>query len=291
MRPRSIVRMITPKGLQPLAIRAYLRSQALYFALYRRFLRPSGKYLAVCEQNYVTSFPPEWTSVDVANADILVDLEEADYELGLTGVRYAYSGHTIEHLSDAAVRRLLGKLFQAMSPGGVLRIECPDLDLLLDDYKCVHNQERRVTRQMTELMEQRHMERADPRYGQEHQMVLAGIVSYTDHESKMILTPLCSAEEFNRNIAAMSNEEFGDWAVSLLTPEHLRDSYLHRNWFNFDKLQRFLTEAGFSGVTRCQPGHSPHGFRMNINRTYRAWCSLYVEALKGERTPDRLTHQ
>jgi len=281
MRPRSIVKLMTPKALQPFATGVYLRSQALYFAVYRCFLRPSSKYLAVAEQNYVTSFPPEWTSVDIVNADIMVNLEAADYDLKLTNVKYAYSGHTIEHLSDAAVRRLFGKLFDAMRPGGVLRIECPDLDLLLDDYKCVQNQERKVTRQMIKTLEQRHMEQVDPRYAQEHLKVLAGIVSYTDHESKRILTPLCSAEEFNRNLATMSNEQFGDWAVSLLTPEHLRDSYLHRNWFNFDKLQRYLTAAGFSGVTRCGPTRSHYAFRMNINRAYRAWCSLYVEASKS----------
>jgi hypothetical protein len=282
MRPRSIVKKLTPAALRPLAIAVYMRWQAWWFAVYRRLRRPSGRYLAVSEQNYITFFPPEWTSVDLTHGDINVNLE-ADYELGLTEVEYAYSGHTIEHLSDAAVRRLLGKLFKAMKPGGVVRIECPDLDMLLDDYKCVHNRDRKLTRRVLQLYE--HMEKADPRYAQEHQKVMAGIVSYTDHKLQMGLTPLCSAEEFQRNIATMSNEQFGDWAVSLLTPENLRDSYLHRNWFNYDKLQRFLTAAGFSGVTRCEPGRTRHGFRMNINRTDRSWYSVFVEAIKPERPP------
>ncbi len=281
MRPRSIVKKFTPTALRPFAVRVYMNWQAWYFALYRRFLRPSGQYLAVSEQNYLTAFPPEWTSVDMTQGDINVNLEADDYEFGLRDVRFAYSGHTIEHLSDAAVRRLLRKLCDAMRSGGVVRIECPDLDMLLDDYKCVHDSDRMLTRRLLQMYEQWHMEKADPRYAQEHHKVLAGIVSYTDHKLNMSLTPLCSAEEFQRNIAAMSNEEFGDWAVSLLTPENLRDSYLHRNWFNFGKLRRFLTEAGFSGVIRCEPATTRYGFRMNINRTTRSWCSLFVEAVKN----------
>jgi hypothetical protein len=144
----------------------------------------------------------------------------------------------------------------------------------------VHNSDRKVTRQMIEATAGWNMEKVDPRYAQEHLRVLAGIVSYSDRSSNIPLTPLCSAEEFNKNITTMSNEEFGNWAVSLLTPEQLRDSFLHRNWFNFAKLQKFLNEAGFCEVVGCEPARTHHGFKMNINRTHRAWCSLYVEAIK-----------
>jgi hypothetical protein len=275
----SVVKRMVPQKWRPFAISVYLRGHALYFSLYRHFFRPSRKYLAVAEQNYITCAPPEWTSVSLESADIIVDLE-TDYDFNLSDVRFAYSGHTIEHLSNDAVRRLFRKLFKSMRQGGVLRVECPDLDLLLDDYKCVHDRERKVTKQMLQVMGNLHMEKVDPRYAQEHLKVLAGIVSYSDRESNM-LTPLCSAEEFNEKITTLSNEGFGDWAVSLLTAEQLRESHLHRNWFNFGKLKRFLTEAGFSGVVKCEPAHTHHGFRMNINRTHRQWCSVYVEAIKS----------
>jgi hypothetical protein len=276
----SVVKRVVPPQLRPFAIAVYLQGHRLYFALYRWLFRPSSKYLAVAEQNYLTVFPPEWTSVSIDSADILVDLE-TDYDFELHDVRYAYSGHTIEHLSDEAVRRLFRKLYNAMISGGVVRVECPDLDLLLDDYKCVHDKERKVTQQMLELTGRWHMEKVDPRYAQEHLKVLAGIVSYSDPTSYAALTPLCSAEEFHEKLATLPNDEFGDWAVSLLTPEQLRDSHLHRNWFNFGKLTRFLTAAGFSGVVRCEPAGTRYGFRMNINRTHRSWCSVYVEAIKS----------
>jgi hypothetical protein len=275
---RRAVKKIIPQKWRPFAISVYLRGHAWYFALYRWLLRPSSKYLAVAEQNYLTGAPPEWTSVSLDSADILVDLE-TEYDFKLHDVRFAYSGHTIEHLSDSAVRRLFRKLFDTMRPGGVIRVECPDLDMMLDDYKCVQNNERKVTRQIMAVTAGWNMERVDPRYAQDHLRVLAGIVSYSDRNSNM-LTPLCSAEEFNERISTLSNEEFGDWAVSLLTPEQLRDSHLHRNWFNLRKLQAFLTTAGFSGVVRCEPAVTHYGFRMNINRTHRSWCSLYVEAVK-----------
>src|SRR5580704_1295003 len=102
---RRFVKRLLPPSFRPFAIKAYLRGQALYFRLYRTFFSPSGKYLAVAEQNYITGAPPEWTSVSMESADILVDLE-TDYDFNLSDVRFAYSGHTIEHLSNDAVRRL-----------------------------------------------------------------------------------------------------------------------------------------------------------------------------------------
>jgi hypothetical protein len=281
----SAVKQITPKKLRPAAIATYLTAQRRYFSLYRQLFRPSPQYLAVAEQNYITAFPPEWTSVSIENADIVIDLE-TDYKFELNDVKFAYSGHTIEHLSNDAVRRLFKNIAKSMRSGGVIRVECPDLDLLLDDYKCVNNKDRKVTKLMLDFAERWNMPKVNDLhgndiYGQEHIKILTGIVSYFDRKYNTALPPVCSAEEFGEKISTLSNREFGDWAVSLLSPDQLRDSHLHRNWFNFAKLQEFLTEAGFSGVVKCGPRDTHYRFKMNINRTHRSWCSIYVEAIKN----------
>jgi hypothetical protein len=275
----SVIKPVVPRGMRPFAIDVYLRGHRQYFSLYRRLFPPNPRYLAVAEQNNLTYFPPEWTSVCRENADVLVDLE-TEYRFDFSEVEFAYSGHTIEHLSDAAVRRLFGNLFRSMRKGAVIRIECPDIDLLLDDYKCVHNNDRKVTKQMVALMEASLKPEKNGVYDQEHVKVLMGIVNYFDPKRDKVLPPLVSAEEFKEKIATLSNTEFGDWAVSLLTSEQLRDSFMHRNWFNFHKVERLLTEAGFSGVVRCEAGETHYKFRMNINRKHRSWCSIFVEAIK-----------
>lgn len=275
----SLIKPMVPQKLRPFAIDVYLKCYRQYFAAYRRLFSPNNRYLAVAEQNYSTFFPPEWTSVCLERADIVVNLE-TEYRFDLTDIEFAYSGHTIEHLSDDAVRRLLKNLFRSMKKGGVIRIECPDLDMLLDDYKCVHNSDRKVSKQMVAHFRDWIKPEKDSVYAQEHMLLLAGIVTYFDRKQNKGLPPVCSAEEFREKMATLPNSEFGDWAVSLLTPEQVRDSYLHRNWFNFEKLKNFLTEAGFSGVVRCRAEETRYKFRMNINRTYRSWCSIYVEAIK-----------
>jgi len=277
---RSLIKPLVPERWRPFAIDVYLRGQRRYFSLYRRFFGPNRHYLAVAEQNNITYFPPEWTSVCLENADIVVDLE-TDYTFDLSDVQYAYSGHTIEHLSNDAVRRLFRNFYRSMRQGGVIRVECPDLDLLLDDYKCVHNNDRKVSKQMVAMFQAWINPEKGSVYDQEHLKLLAGIVTYFDRGHNKGLPPLCSAEEFHERITTLSNSEFGDWAVSLLTPEQLRDSHLHRNWFNFDKLKNFLTEAGFSGVVQCRADETRYGFRMNINRKHRSWCSIFVEAVKA----------
>jgi hypothetical protein len=165
-------------------------------------------------------------------------------------------------------------------------VECPDLDLLLGDYKCVNNRDRKVTKQMLEFVERWNMPKVDDShvndiYAQEHIKILAGIVSYFDRKYNVALPPLCSAEDFNERISTLANSELGHWAVSLLSRDQLRDSHLHRNWFNIGKLEKVLTDAGLSGVGKCDPRGTRYNFRMNINRTHRSWCSIFVEAIKN----------
>jgi hypothetical protein len=73
---------------------------------------------------------------------------------------------------------------------------------------------------------------------------------------------------------------FGKLFAAMKSGAVLRVECLHRNWFNFAKLRRFLSEAGFTGVTQCEPARSHHRFKMNINRTHRSWYSLYAEAIR-----------
>jgi len=105
--------------------------------------------------------------------------------------------------------------------------------------------DRRLTKLMLDEVERWNMPRTDGVYTQEHIKLLAAIVSYFDHKYKMPLPPLCSVEEFETKISTLSNSEFGDWAVSLLSADQLRNSFEHRNWFNFQKLRGLLTRSGF----------------------------------------------
>ena len=271
------IKPFVPRNLRPWAINVYLRSHRVYFAAYRRLRRPNPHYIAVSENNYRTHFPPEWTSISIESADIVQDLER-EYTLDLRDVKYAYSGHTIEHLSNVAVRRLFSNLFLCMRRGGLIRVECPDLDMLLDDYKCLHDSERRVTKQMLALAENSIKPEKGSLYDQEHVKFLYGIGSYFDRRYGKAMPPMCSVEEFKDKMDTLSNSEFGDWVISLMTPEQLKNSHEHRNWFNFAKLEAFLTAAGFAGVTRCKADETRYGFKMNINKRHRSWCSMYVEA-------------
>src|SRR5665213_1177416 len=204
----SVAKKLLPRRHWATAIKLYLKWHRLYFASYRRLFRPNRHYLAVAEQNYITDFPPEWTSVSIESADILVDLE-SDYSFKLDDVKFAYSSHTIEHLSNDAVRRLFRNIFSAMRRGGVIRVECPDLDRIMDDYKCVHDSDRKVTKLLMKMVESWNMPKENGIYDQEHIKLMAAIVNYFDRKYNMPLPPLCSAEEFKEKISTLSNSEFG----------------------------------------------------------------------------------
>lgn len=50
-------------------------------------------------------------------------------------IEIVYTEHCIEHLLYAAVKYLFADVYRILVPGGVLRISCPDADILYNMYK------------------------------------------------------------------------------------------------------------------------------------------------------------
>jgi hypothetical protein len=68
---------------------------------------------------------PGFTNVDLhSDADVKADLRTVEFQA--ESVDEILSTHCIEHLDQAAGRRLLGRCFEWLRPGGTLTIETPD---------------------------------------------------------------------------------------------------------------------------------------------------------------------
>lgn len=71
-------------------------------------------------------FPLEgWVNVDAYNsaADVQADMREVEFE----GVEEVLMEHSLEHLPWADALPLLNRIYGWLAPGGVLRIEVPDM--------------------------------------------------------------------------------------------------------------------------------------------------------------------
>lgn len=86
-----------------------------------------------------TQYKENWINID-NNSDNNIQQIDINWDLskGLpfppNSVDYIYHEHFIEHLSYKEGNDFLTSCFKALKAGGVMRIACPDLDLILDDY-------------------------------------------------------------------------------------------------------------------------------------------------------------
>ena len=46
-----------------------------------------------------------------------------------------YAAHVLEHLDDASIGRMLAEAYRVLRPGGGIRIEVPDAELLLNAWR------------------------------------------------------------------------------------------------------------------------------------------------------------
>jgi len=75
-----------------------------------------------------------WLNADLISGDAYLDLTR---RLPLPDARFdfVYSEHTIEHIPDSAVDRLLREIHRVLRPGGVVRLTTPDLKKLIAIYE------------------------------------------------------------------------------------------------------------------------------------------------------------
>ena len=72
--------------------------------------------------------------MDIKESDINVN-EETNYKVNNSQLKFIYSSHCIEHLSDDAINYLFNELFISMKQDSVLRIETPDVKKIIGDIK------------------------------------------------------------------------------------------------------------------------------------------------------------
>ena len=78
-----------------------------------------------------------WTNIDIENHPGVVvhDLTKPLNFIASGTVDYIFSEHFIEHITRPQGLALLKECYRMLKPGGVVRVTCPDLDTLIDDYK------------------------------------------------------------------------------------------------------------------------------------------------------------
>jgi SAM-dependent methyltransferase len=253
----------------------------------RRETRNLGGSKVALGERLHYGFPRDWIHVDWQDADLTVNLvENPILPFKDNSTRLIFSAHLIEHLPQETLPVLLRECYRILKPGGRIRIECPDIEKLVELY-------RRSDDHMLTFFRNAHREQLVARFGyperytEDHLSVLGEIANYIV-PGQWVHTPVYSSkEEFDAKLNSLDLESLAQWCRSLLTSEQ-RKSGGHQNVLYFSKLKRSMEEARFCDIVRVDFGHTTisdlelnKGAADSIQeKPHRAFYSLYVEAAK-----------
>ena len=254
------------------------RAKAVRWVLTRGY--KSG-LVALGERNTYL-IPGRWITVDWVGADVSTDLRSGGrLPFADESQRFVYSAHLIEHLDDDSILRLFAECRRILRPDGWLRVETVDAERLVRAYlegdEAFFDYFVRGYRQYA-------VERAGlPAAVLETHNVLVGeLSSYIDSKAQPggHLPVLVSKPEVDRRLQELDLDGFGRWCVSLQTADQYTSGG-HVNCLYSEKLERMLTESGFSNVVRVRTGESVGGFPFRgIERPHRAFYSVLMEACR-----------
>lgn len=232
-----------------------------------------------------------WTNLDYASnwykdvqkQIVNYDLMRCDplpVETGTAEV--VYTSHTIEHVTEVAVRNLFHEAYRALRSGGYFRVTTgPDADL---DYAAL-------------------MRGDEDWFYWDEAYSLVGCFEHIFHQPATSV-PLEErwlhhvASQLARNNRSPSAVKFGAPEIrALLSEKNMQDvldhftSFCvfnpeypgnHISWWNFDKISRFLREAGFSRIYRSGYGQSfcPILRDTSLFDNTHPQMSVYVEAIR-----------
>lgn len=226
---------------------------------------------------------PVWTNIDHYSEHYHKNIINIDFDLLAkkqlpipdNSANIVYSSHTIEHLPDDSAQHMFNESYRILKNNGYIRITTPDTDL---GFKTIENNDFFYWKWQ--------MERADldPRKTSLKQMFLTSIASQTTTIMfPNINTYKISDDEFDEIFSKYPYEQALDYCVSKRSLDLQRKHPgCHINWWNKEKVIRFLRNAGFENVYVSAYGQSLCPVMKNI--TYfdntHPTVSLYVEARK-----------
>jgi len=252
--------------------------------LYKKYPKESlinKKFLNVGAGKFYHKF---WTNVDygseqyekVQNEFVELNLiEKPKFPFEDNSIEVIYTSHTIEHITDESVINLIEESQRILKKGGVLRITCPDSNLLVNSVKF----------NVPSFWDWR----------KEWFLKKCGIdsieIELEDYLVREFSTARCRFLENSKDslqplevrekMRNLSDNEFLKWIVEKNTFDEKFANY-HINFWNYEKLEKICIEAGFSEIYHSGFGQSlsPPLTNIKLFDNTHPKMSLYFEARK-----------
>lgn len=241
----------------------------------------SPKYLNVGGGTFVK---PDWRVLDYYSDHYDYDEIFVDYPINLENEQewpiddesfdLVYSSATLEHLSDEAVRNTLAESYRLLKPGGGIHITVPDVDIAIRHY------EARNVEWMTDIegLGTKLDYRRDCQEGYEPEYFLLRWIA-THFTLKGFDT--VDLQTVREDYEEMETDDFLNRYSGAIKDEWQNEHPGgHRNWFNYDRLETLLTQAGFDRVERTYARQSRFTELCKEGFDPRPEKSVHVEAIK-----------
>lgn len=235
---------------------------------------------------------PGWTNIDLpAQTEAFARIqapfiahnlvEEAALPIADQSADGIYCSHVVEHIPESAVLNLMQESFRVLDTGGVLRIStgpCADLDW---DAMIRNDENWWYWFRDTDFLAS--IDKNLPEMSI-HDYWLFSVATPRSYYSP---TP-CERKFATQEIVDLvkTYEDRPDQLLDLLTaslPFDAQSAGNHISWWNFDKLNAFLKQAGFSNIRRSGYGQSTCDLMRDLryfDQTYPQ-ISVYIEAIKS----------
>jgi len=252
--------------------------------LYKDFSRESleeKSFINIGAGNFKHKF---WTNVDYGSEQYS-KVQKEFVELNLTekpkfpfennSIEIIYSSHTIEHIDDKSAINMINEAFRILKPGGILRITCPDANLLLNSVK---NNVRSFWNWRYEWFTKRF--NIKPNEIEIEDFLVREISTARCRFFENVNEPL-NPKEIREQIKKMNDDLFLKWMIEKNTFDSNNPQF-HINFWTFEKLNEICIKAGFKNIYSSGYGQSlstPLTNTKLFDNTHPK-MSLYFEARK-----------
>lgn len=221
-------------------------------------------------------FKMGWLNLDIYADNTFIDinqnlLENQELPFIDESLELIFASHILEHLPDEVVLNLLKECHRTLKKGGIMRISVPDMEKAFKAYVDrdwnffeiggVTTNGDSIERRLVNYFASFAMDN----YGEEKH-----------YSGGPIIDDSIVKEKFN----SLGKYEFVTWCVSLIPKNAPYKA--HVNGFDFEKLARFLKDAGFEESYKSLYRNSTVKELRDTKRIFdkRPMVSLYVETIK-----------
>jgi len=206
----------------------------------------------------VMDYISEWYSENAIFIDYYYDLTERNkMPFDNNSVDFFYSSHAFEHVSGDDCIHAIGEIYRSLKTGGVLRITVPDLNLIYEMYK-----------------------NGEDEFFQ-HYMKTYNATLTQAFMSLFARPCMNEGDEIIRSkFIALNKVDFLNYYTHDLKQRPEIAGY-HINWFNSNKWEGILRQAGFTEIYKStRQGSRFKELRGKDFDSGMPDASLYVEAIK-----------